>query len=381
MDFPLRAVVRLWYAGSMKTTTSDSTFVPAAGLERPPGDTKPLVSGALIPLACFVVVVAGMRAASAIVVPFLLAAFLSAICAPLVFQLRKRHVPSGLAVAIVMLVLLAAFVLTGYLVGTSVDEFASRLPSYQAALNDRMRAWVAAMGARGWAVREAVVTEYLNPGVLMRMIGNTVSGMASVLTNAVFILLAVVFMLAEAAVLPNKLRAVMKHPDDSLRRMSDFMDSFNRYLGIKTAISAVTGIAAWAWCRLLGVDFPVLWGLLAFLLNYVPNIGSIIAALPPVLLAVVQYGYPRALGVGFGYLVINMVFGNVVEPRWMGRELGLSTLVVFLSLVVWGWVLGPVGMLLSVPLTVVIKIALESYQDTRGIAILLGSGSLPGKRK
>lgn len=359
----------------MNTSTSDSTPDPV--VPRPAGDVKPPVSGVLIPLACFVVVVAGMRAASAIVVPFLLAAFLSAICAPMVFQLRKRHVPSGLAVSMVILALLAAFVLMGYLVGTSVDEFASRLPSYQAALNDRARQWAADMDARGWAVREAVVTEYLNPGVLMRMIGNTVTGMASVLTNAVFILLAVVFMLAEAAVLPNKLRAVMKKPEDSLRRMSDFMDSFNRYLGIKTAVSAVTGVTAWAWCRMLGVDFPVLWGLLAFLLNYVPNIGSIIAAVPPVMLALVQYGYPRMLGVGFGYLAINMVFGNLIEPRWLGRELGLSTLVVFLSLVVWGWVLGPVGMLLSVPLTMVIKIALESYQDTRGIAILLGAGSPP----
>ena len=116
----------------------------------------------------------------------------------------------------------------------------------------------------------------------------------------------------------------------------------------------------------------MLWGLLAFLLNYVPNIGSVIAAVPAVLFAAVQLGPGAALWAAAGYLVMNVAVGSILEPRFMGRGLGLSALVVFLSLVFWGWVLGPVGMFLSVPLTMMIKIALDSHPDTHWIAVLLG---------
>ena len=117
----------------------------------------------------------------------------------------------------------------------------------------------------------------------------------------------------------------------------------------------------------------MLWAVLAFLFNYIPNIGSIIAAVPAVLLAFVQLGPATASFTALGFVVSNMVMGNVIEPRYMGRGLGLSTLVVFLSLIFWGWLLGTVGMLLSVPLTMIVKIALESSPDTRWVALLLAS--------
>jgi AI-2 transport protein TqsA len=144
-------------------------------------------------------------------------------------------------------------------------------------------------------------------------------------------------------------------------------------LVIKTLLSAAEGLAIWIWLLILGVDYPVLWGTLVFLLNYVPNIGSIIAALPAVLLALVQLGVGSALLTVLGFVVVNIVLGNLIEPKVMGKGLKISPLVVFLSMVFWGWVLGPIGMILSVPMTSLVKIALESYKDTRGIAIMLGS--------
>ncbi|MCA9476793.1 MAG: AI-2E family transporter, partial [Nitrospira sp.] len=132
-----------------------------------------------------------------------------------------------------------------------------------------------------------------------------------------------------------------------------------------------TGVIVAIWVAILGIDFPVIWGLLAFLLNYIPNLGSIIAAVPPVLLGYIQFGLGRAVLVAIGFIIVNVVFGNAVEPRLMGRKLGLSTLVVFLSLIFWGWVWGPVGMLLSVPMTMVVKIALGSSPTTQWISILL----------
>ena len=140
---------------------------------------------------------------------------------------------------------------------------------------------------------------------------------------------------------------------------------------IKTAVSAVTGTVVGLWVAALGLDFALLWGLVAFLLNFIPNLGSIIAAIPAVLLAMVQFGPGRAAVIAAGYLVVNIVFGSVVEPMLMGRRLGLSTLVVFASLVFWGFVWGPVGMLFSVPLTMVVKIALENSKDFRWVAVML----------
>jgi len=151
-----------------------------------------------------------------------------------------------------------------------------------------------------------------------------------------------------------------------------FFSSVNSYFSIKTWISLATGIFIAIWLAVIGVDYPLLWGLLAFLLNFVPNIGSIIAAVPALLLALVQLGGGEALLAGLGYVIANVVLGNVVEPKFMGKGVGLSTLVVFISLVFWGWILGPVGMLLSVPLTMIIKLALESRQQTQWLAILLG---------
>ena len=149
------------------------------------------------------------------------------------------------------------------------------------------------------------------------------------------------------------------------------IDSVSHYLVLKTAISIITGLVAWAMLAALDVRFAFVWGLLAFALNYIPNIGSVLAAIPPIAQVLVFNGFYEALLVLAGYLLINLVFGNILEPRIMGRGLGLSTLVVFLSLIFWGWLLGPVGMLLSVPLTIIVKIALEQTAGGQSIAVLL----------
>jgi predicted PurR-regulated permease PerM len=146
----------------------------------------------------------------------------------------------------------------------------------------------------------------------------------------------------------------------------------NRYLAIKTMTSLATGIIVAIVLGIMGVDFPMLWGLLAFLLNFIPTIGSIIAAVPPVLLAMVQFNQGMAVGVAVLYTAVNMIIGNFLEPRFMGKGLGLSPLVVFLSLLFWGWLLGTIGMFLSVPLTMTVKIICDTRDDTKWVGVLLG---------
>lgn len=335
---------------------------------------------ALLAVACFVVVVAGMKAASNIVVPFLLSLFIAIICAPGLFWLQQKGLPKMLALTAVVLMAVGAMILVGLLLGVSIAQFTDSLPEYQTRLkqqSDNLIRWVE---ARGVDVPEDALAQYFNLGVGMRMAGAILSGLSGMLANAFLILLAVVFILMEAANLPDKIRSALPQAEKSLAGFREFVEGVNRYLVIKTAISAATGVCAMVLCGVMRVEFAVLWGMLAFLLNFVPNIGSVIAAVPPVLLALIDKGLGTAGAVTTGYIAINVVFGSILEPRIMGGQLGISTMVVFFSLIFWGWVLGPIGMVLTVPLTMVVKIAMETNDDTRWLAVLLGAGEPPRKQ-
>jgi AI-2 transport protein TqsA len=328
---------------------------------------------ALVILASFVIVVAGMKAASSLLVPFFLAVFIAVICTPPLFWLQRKGVPKVLALTSILVAILVVGLLFGALIGPSLNDFLSSLPGYQERLSNHIADLVSWLRGKGVNIPAEEVPRILNPGWVMNWAGSIFSALSSVLTNGFLILLTVVFILLEAADLPKKLRVVLKNPERSLSNIEKFGREAKRYLVIKTLISAATGLVIWLWLLILGVDYPVLWGTLAFLLNYVPNIGSIVAALPAVLLALVQLGAGSALLTSLGFIVVNMVLGNFIEPKLMGKGMSLSTLAVFLSMVFWGWVLGPIGMILSVPMTSLVKIALESYEETRGLAIMLGS--------
>ena len=327
----------------------------------------------LVIAAAFVIVVAGMRAAEPILVPFLLSAFIAIISAPPLFWLRRRGLPMGVALLTVIAAILAIGFLMGALIGASVKDFSAALPVYQARLQEEIGALLAWLGGIGIEISDQFLLEYFDPGAAMRLVGSTLTRLGGLLTNAFLILLTVIFILLEASSFPTKLRTILESSNRSLANFDRAINNVKRYMAKKTLMSLATGICIAIWLAVLGVDYPLLWGVLAFLLNFVPNIGSIIAAIPAILLAWVQLGVKSALLTALGFVVVNVAIGNVIEPRYMGRGLGLSTLVVFLSLVFWGWVLGPVGMLLSVPLTMTVKIALESNEGTRWIAVLLGS--------
>ena len=326
----------------------------------------------LLTAAAFVVIVAGMRAAEAIVVPFLLSVFIAIISAPSLFWLERKGLPRWLAMLVVIGAIIAAGIGVTVLVGTSIREFSGDIPEYRARINAEVLPLLDWLRARGMNIPTGEYMSYFEPGAAVQLVADLLNGFGRVLGNAFLIFLTVVFILLETASFPRKFSAVSDDPDHALDRFAVFRENVKRYLVIKTVASLGTGIAIGVWLAVIGVDYAMLWGLLAFLLNYVPNIGSIIAAVPAVLFAAVQLGPGAALWSAAGYLVVNVVVGSVVEPRFMGRGLGLSTLVVFLSLVFWGWVLGPVGMFLSVPLTMMIKIALDSRPDTHWIAVLLG---------
>ncbi|WP_420634396.1 AI-2E family transporter [Candidatus Palauibacter sp.] len=333
----------------------------------------------LLNLAAFVIIVAGMRAASALIVSFVLALFLTVLCSTPLRWMTDHKVPKFIAVLSLVLVILAVGTVIGGLLGTRVVELGSteaqldRLFAEQvAAIEVSISGWLARFGLQG---PELAPGDLLSPSALLGFFRQLVENLGYILANGLLIILTMVFMLLEVSSFPTKMRVAFGEADatEARENFAKVGAAIRRYVLLKTVVSLGTGLTVWALTALLGVSYPVLWGVLAFLLNYVPNIGSFIAAVPPVLIAWLQIGVGTAIATAAGFLVVNVLWANVIEPRWMGYSVGLSTLVVFASLVFWGWVLGPVGMLLSVPLTVMFRIVLGTNESTRWIAVLLGS--------
>ena len=339
--------------------------------DTPPLTRRPAAS-LLLSAAAFVVVVAGMRAAEPVIVPFALSVFIAVVAAPPVFWLERRGLPKSLAMLAVLVALAGVGVALSALVGSSIRKFSRDLPLYKARLGEETHGLIEWLRMRGVPVDQDDISQYLDPAAAIQLVADVFNGFGGVLANAFLIFLTVVFILFEAHSFPQKLRAVAQYAERSLARFEGFSENLKRYLAIKSMASLGTGGAIALWLAFIGVDYPLLWGLLALLLNYVPNIGSVIAAVPAVLFTFIQLGPVSAAWATLAYVVVNVVVGNVIEPRFLGRGLGLSTLVVFVSLVFWGWVLGPVGMFLSVPLTMTAKIALDSHEHTRWMAVLLG---------
>ncbi len=335
------------------------------------GDNVSNVLVILITGALFVIVVAGMRAAAAIINPFLLAVFLSSLCAPLLYWLQRQGVPNGLAVSAIILGLLVVALLLMIFVGRSLNTLAQQLPVYQERLTELIAHVFDWLNNLGLDMTKSPVTDYVTPRKVMSLVYYGLSLFRGLFTNMFLILLFVLFILLETAGFPRKLQAALPDPEGTLRHFKTMTANVNRYMGFKALFSLATGVCIWILLALIGVEFAGTWGLLAFFLNFIPAIGSIIAAIPAIIWALVQLGLPSALLTALAYLVVNIIIGNLLEPKFMGHKLGLSPLVVILSMIFWGWVLGPIGMVLSVPLTMIGKIALASNEDTRWVAVML----------
>jgi AI-2 transport protein TqsA len=335
----------------------------------------------IVMAAALVVIIYGINQAQSVVAMFLLSVFLALIATPPVLWLERKRVPSSIAVMIVMVGMIALLLVIGGVVGASLGTFSDALPFYQKRLQEQVLSLKPLLASKHIVVTDKVLLEYINPGPVIGLAVGLFAGMGSALSNIVLIMLTVSFILLEASSFPIKLRSIIGDPMRAFPQFTKFVNDIKRYMVIKTVINLIAGVIIGLWLFILGVDFPVLWGFVAFLLHYIPNLGSIICAIPAVLLALVQLGMGPAALAAAGYIVVGFAIGNVVEPRLMGRKLGLSTLIVFLSLIFWGSVLGPIGVVLCIPLTMTLKFTFESNENTQWIAILLGSerfaGSIP----
>ncbi len=328
---------------------------------------------AMLKIAAFIIILAGMIFAKSIIVPFLLALFISIICAQPIYWLESKKVPKGMAILIVLIGILSIFLGFGYLIGGAISSFTVNTPKYAASLDAVSDTFIQFLSGHGIKVTKDQFSDLIEPGRILSFTAGAVNELVNLMGNAFLIFLTVLFILLELGSFPDKARAIFTGPAESMGYLTKIIISIRHYLGIKTLICILTSVLIYVALRIIGLDYAILWALIAGLMNYIPNIGSIIAVIPALLLALVQLGPGGAAWTLASYLAVNNILGNFIEPRIMGRGLGLSTLVVFMSLIFWGFVLGTIGMFLSVPLTISIKIVLEQNEKTRWIAILLGT--------
>lgn len=334
----------------------------------------------LLAIASVVVIVAGLKAASGILVPFLLASFISLLCAPALFWLHDRRVPNPIALLIVLAGLLGIGAFFGGLLSSSIDDFTRMLPTYRARFGSVTADVIAELGRAG--IDFGTSPEEANPfdpETAIGMAGKLAGSLGSLVNNAFLIFLTIFFILLEATSIPTKAREAFGDSPLFDGHVAEIATAVRRYLVIKTIASTVAGLVIYLGLTALGIKFAPLWGLVVFLLHFVPAVGAIIAAIPTVALALVDNGPESAIAVALLYLAIHVLIGSVIEPHVMGHNVGLSPLVVVTSLVFWGFVLGPVGMVLAVPLTVILRISLDSQPQTQWLAVLLGP-AIPRQR-
>jgi AI-2 transport protein TqsA len=339
-------------------------------------------------LASLVAVVAGLKIAQDFFLPLVLAFFVATVSFPITNFLRKRRVPRSIAVLLTVLIdfaFLAGIVVLGitligdlqqkwnekyaadllFQVRTGSESLATKLQEWGVEdAHEKIRLTVESNLSNLQNIRFERVWDF-GTGILGRVFG--------FFGTALIVLIFTVFMLSEARMFGRRLEAISRARGPNIARMLSATRDIQRYLAIKTVVSLATGILAGLLCWAAGLDFYVLWGILAFAMNFIPVIGSMVAGVPPMILALLVSGVPNALLVGGGYLLINNFLGNFIEPMLVGRRFGISTLVVVMSVMFWGWMWGPLGMFLAVPLTMVLKVILDGSEEFRWIGVAISA--------
>jgi len=327
----------------------------------------------IISLAAFIIVIAGLIYGASLITPVLMALFISIICTRPITYLKRKRVPQGLAVFIVFVILIAIFIGFGELIGSSLSSFSENAGIYEKNLDKIGTSVLEFFNNRGFNISFDKIEDILEPSKIMGFTARLLSELGGLMGNLLTILFLVLFLLLELDDIAVKVDAILKDYSVNYSYFNVIGKSIRHYLSIKTLTSLITGILLWIALTIIGVDYAILWGLIAFLLNYIPTIGSFIAAAPAVLFALVQLGFEGALVALIAFVAVNIIIGSIVEPKLMGQGMGLSTFIVFLSLIFWGFVLGTAGMFLSVPMTMTLKIMLEQNPKTKWIAIILGT--------
>jgi len=310
--------------------------------------------------------------ASALMVPLLISIMIALLLQPLMKRFEEWGVPRPLSLTFVILSILLLLILFGIFVISEINDFAAHSAEFKVRLKQIIDQFFTVLHHLGIPHREGELERIFKPEGLLNFFKETLLRLGNQFSNILLILFSSAFLIMESVNLRSKLHRILAHRPERLKAVEEVSGKIHTYFTIMAKVSLITGLAALILLWTLDVNYALLWATLTFFLNFIPVIGSIIAAVPPVVLALVEHSWSTALWVALGYLLINNIVGNILQPAMMGRGLGLSAFTVFWSMIFWGWFFGPTGMILSVPLTMGIQFLLLQYEETRWLGFLLG---------
>ena len=322
----------------------------------------------LVELASFVIIIGGLSLASSIVVPFLLAVFIAIIIYPILEMMSKIHINRFFAFIILIGICGSGLWFLGNVIAGAIVQFSTDLPLYKAKIDIFIDNLIIYAKDQADIDISNNLLSFINLDKLIITTSNLLLQTGGLVTQSFL-----VFILFESQIFKQKVEYFAIKDPSTLHIANTFISNLKRYLAIKTISSIATGVIVWGFLIFFDVPHALLWAVLAFILNYIPTIGSIIAAIPAILVSLAVNDISATLWLTLIYLVVNISIGNFIEPRFLGKGLGISTLVVILSLLSWGFIFGIGGMFLAVPLTMSIKIALDANPRTKFISILLSN--------
>src|ERR687894_2406053 len=324
----------------------------------------------MLVLAATVVVLVGIRLGAPILNPIFFAIVLTLLVSPIYSWLLRRGLPTPLALVLMLVILLILFVGLSFILGASIVRFSERVGFYTAQLNVQLNSLDALIERLG--LSNVDLQDVVNPSALAGALGVVLSGITGFLSDLFLILMIMLFLLGEGPAMMNRLRTSVAKDNPQVERLTVIGQSVVRQFGLRAIVNLVTGAGVTVMLFLLGVDFPLLWGILTFFLSFVPYIGLVLAVTPAVGLALAGVGVGRAGVFIAGGGVINVLAENVLSPLMMGRGLNLSPTVVFLSFIVWAWLLGGPGAFLALPITLFVAVMLDTFPETRWLASIIG---------
>jgi AI-2 transport protein TqsA len=334
-----------------------------------------------VTMAAIASVLLAMRAASDILSPILLAAVLAITASPLLNWFKKRGAPSWLALLLTLALVTIFVVGIVWLVGSSVQGFRVELQEYEESIGEIKQMFGTTLANLGVDVDTLKADPLIGPEEILVLIVSYTSGIVSNLSNWGLVILTSIFFLVEETIFPRKVKSVAEDDDRDVARILHMAKELREYMAVNAVIGLMFAVSNVILLVIIGVDFAVLWGVLSFLLSFVPVVGLLISIVPPALMALIQFGTTEMLIVIVVYIISHTVLYSVIKPLFIEEEVNISVAVTFLSLIIWGWVLGPIGAILAVPMTIFVQAILDSREETRWMAYMMGSGSEPFKQE
>ncbi|MFV0535275.1 MAG: AI-2E family transporter [Cumulibacter sp.] len=331
----------------------------------------------LLGLASVVVVVFGMREVADILAPIFLALALTITVYPLRVWLQRLGVPSWLATLLVVIGVYLLLVVLVFAFVLGVTRLAELLPDYATQFSntlDDITTWVGRFGVGSEEIQEVLAN--VDYGSLIGIVGDVVNGLLGVLSDLIFIIALLLFMGIDSAKFTTRMERVRGSREQAITALGAFATGTRKYFAVSTIFGAIVAVFDWFALVILDVPAALLWAILAFITNYIPNIGFIIGLVPPALLALLAHGPGTMIAVIIIYILLNFIIQSVIQPKYMGDSVGLTTTVTFLSLIFWTFVLGPLGSILSVPMTLLVKATLVDF-DPRSQWLQLFLGDPP----